>query len=72
MYLWWLDTSQPERANRFIAKAVRIDGHWYDVVLLGPIGVRTKAGQPAIHSQPFGLCRLDCLVYVRMISQEIE
>ena len=61
MYLWWLDTSQPERTNRSVAKAVRIGGHWYDDRLLGPIGVRKKARQPALHSQPFGLCRLDCL-----------
>ena len=38
--LWWLDASQPERTNRSIAKAVRIDGHWCDKGVLGPKGVR--------------------------------
>ena len=72
MYLWWLDTSQPERTNRSIAKAVRIGGHRYDTPLLGPVSVRTEASQPALHSQPFGLRRLDCLVYVRMIPRRLN
>ena len=72
IYLWWLEPFQPERTNRSIAKAVRIEGHWYDVSFLGPIGVRRGACQLALHSQPFDLCRLDCFVHVRMIPQEIE
>ena len=70
--MWWLDTSQPERTNRSIAKAVRIGGHRYDTPLLGPVSVRTEASQPALHSQPFGLRRLDCLVYVRMIPRRLN
>ena len=72
IYLWWLEPFLPERTNRSIAKAVRIEGHWYDVSFLGPIGVRRGACQLALHSQPFDLCRLDCFVHVRMIPQEIE